>query len=236
MSTERWLRSNELFQEAVERPAEQRQAFLDASCDDDADLRREVESLLASHAEAGGFLETPALAEASARSPLGPAVAPGHRLGPYEIVAPIGSGAMGEVYRARDVRLGREVAVKVLPRELAGDPGRRERFEQEARAASALDHPNVVAVHDAGWHEGTPFIVTELLEGQTLAEGDGRLSRAALRADAGGERAGTEGTRDHALNSLLQQSPVTRETASLKTSGSGSRLSTRNASLGKSKK
>ncbi len=170
MSKERWLRSKELFQEAVERPAEQRQAFLDASCGDDADLRHEVESLLASHAEAGGFLETPAFAEASARAPLGPAVAPGYRLGPYEIVAPIGSGAMGEVYRARDVRLGREVAVKVLPRELAGDPGRRERFEQEARAASALDHPNVVAVHDAGWHEGTPYIVTELLEGQTLAD------------------------------------------------------------------
>lgn len=92
-------------------------------------------------------------------------VAAGSRLGPYEILAPLGAGSMGEVYRARDGRLGREVAIKVLPAELAGDAERLERFEREARAAAALNHPNILAVHDLGTHEGAPFLVCELLEG-----------------------------------------------------------------------
>ena len=90
----------------------------------------------------------------------------GDRLGRYEIIAPLGAGGMGEVYRARDERLQRDVAVKVLPDEVAADPERRERFEREARAAAALDHQNITAVHELGEHEGRPFIVTELLEGQ----------------------------------------------------------------------
>jgi TolB-like protein/tetratricopeptide (TPR) repeat protein len=88
--------------------------------------------------------------------------------GPYRIVGPLGSGGMGEVYRARDERLGRDVAVKVLPAEVAADPDRLRRFEQEARAAGQLAHPNVLVVHDVGTHEGQPFLVTELLEGETL--------------------------------------------------------------------
>jgi Tol biopolymer transport system component len=92
------------------------------------------------------------------------------RLGPYEILAPLGAGGMGEVYRARDTRLSREVAVKVLPAAFAADPPRMRRFEQEARAASALNHPNIVTVFDTGLHEGSPFLVTELLEGQTLRQ------------------------------------------------------------------
>jgi serine/threonine protein kinase/tetratricopeptide (TPR) repeat protein len=95
---------------------------------------------------------------------------PGTRLGPYEIVAPIGAGGMGEVYRARDTRLGRDVAIKVLPAEFAGDPDRLRRFEQEARAVATLNHPNILAIHDVGAHEGSPYIVTELLEGETLRE------------------------------------------------------------------
>ena len=91
----------------------------------------------------------------------------GSRLGPYEVVGLLGSGGMGEVYRARDPRLEREVAIKVLPDKIA-DPKRLRRFEQEARAAGALNHPNVVAVHDIGTHEGAPYVVSELLEGQTL--------------------------------------------------------------------
>ncbi len=90
------------------------------------------------------------------------------RLGPYEILAPIGAGGMGEVYRARDPRLNREVAIKVLPKSLAQDPERLRRFEQEARSASAINHPGITAVHDFGSHEGSPYIVTELLEGETL--------------------------------------------------------------------
>ena len=94
----------------------------------------------------------------------------GGRLGPYEIVAPLGAGGMGEVYKARDTRLGRDVEVKVLRPEVAEDPDRQRRFEQEARAASALNHPNILTVFDVGTHEGTPCIVTELLEGETLRE------------------------------------------------------------------
>jgi serine/threonine protein kinase/tetratricopeptide (TPR) repeat protein len=92
----------------------------------------------------------------------------GTRLGPYEIVAPIGAGGMGEVYRARDTRLGRDVAIKVLPAELARDSERVKRFEKEARATGSLNHPNILAIHDVGLHEGSPYLVEELLEGQTL--------------------------------------------------------------------
>ncbi len=98
------------------------------------------------------------------------ALTPGTRLGPYEILTALGAGGMGEVYRAKDPRLGRDVAVKVLPASLATDPDRLRRFEQEARAASSLDHPHVAAIHDIGTHEGTPYIVSELLEGGTLRE------------------------------------------------------------------
>ena len=94
----------------------------------------------------------------------------GDRLGPYEIVAPLGAGGMGEVYRARDTRLGRDVAIKVLPAEFASDPDRLRRFEQEARATGQLNHPNILTVFDIGRHEGAPYIVTELLEGETLQE------------------------------------------------------------------
>jgi Tol biopolymer transport system component len=96
------------------------------------------------------------------------ALAPGARLGPYEIVAPLGAGGMGEVYRASDSRLGRDVAIKVLPAGFSSDPERLRRFEQEARAAAALNHPNILAVHDIGHHDGAPYIVSELLEGETL--------------------------------------------------------------------
>jgi serine/threonine protein kinase len=92
----------------------------------------------------------------------------GSRLGPYEITAPIGTGGMGEVYKARDPRLNRDVAIKVLPSAFSADPERLHRFEQEARAAAALNHSNILAVYDVGAHEGAPFIVSELLEGETL--------------------------------------------------------------------
>jgi Tol biopolymer transport system component len=104
-------------------------------------------------------------------------IQPGTRLGPYEIVAPLGAGGMGEVYRARDARLGRDVAVKLLPPAFSGDPERLQRFQQEARSAAALNHPNILAVHDIGAHEGAPYIVSELLEGETLRE---RLTRAPI--------------------------------------------------------
>ena len=101
----------------------------------------------------------------------------GSRLGPYEIVVLLGAGGMGEVYKARDTRLGRSVAIKVLPPGVAADPDRRRRFEQEARAASALNHPHICVLHDLGIENGTDFPVMELLEGQTLAQ---RLMKGAL--------------------------------------------------------
>ena len=101
---------------------------------------------------------------------------PGTKLGPYEIVAPLGAGGMGEVYRAKDARLGRDVALKILPESFAREGDRLRRFEQEARAVAALNHPNILAVFDIGQNEGSPFLVSELLEGETL--------RAALDAGA----------------------------------------------------
>ena len=101
----------------------------------------------------------------------------GSRLGPYEIVALIGRGGMGEVYRGRDTRLGRDVAIKVLPADLAADTERLKRFEREAKATAALSHPNILAVHDVGTQEGVPYLVEELLEGESLGE---RLKRGAM--------------------------------------------------------
>jgi|HubBroStandDraft_4_1064222.scaffolds.fasta_scaffold22321_1 serine/threonine protein kinase/WD40 repeat protein len=98
------------------------------------------------------------------------ALTTGTKLGPYEIIAPAGAGAMGEVYRARDTRLNREVAIKVLPPAFAGDPERLRRFQQEAQAAAALNHPNILAVHDFGEHDGSPYMITEFLSGETLRE------------------------------------------------------------------
>src|SRR5512136_1037029 len=104
-------------------------------------------------------------------------LSPGFRLGPYEIGALIGAGGMGEVYRARDTRLERDVAIKVLSAEFATDPDRLRRFEHEARAVAALDHPNILAIHDVGSHEGAPYLVTELLQGESLGD---RLQAGAL--------------------------------------------------------
>src|SRR2546427_4625801 len=104
-------------------------------------------------------------------------IAAGTKLGPYEIIAPLGAGGMGEVYRARDTRLGRDVAVKLLPSSFSGNSDRLHRFEQEACAAGALNHPNILVIHHIDTHEGVPYIVSELLEGETLRQ---RMSGAAL--------------------------------------------------------
>ncbi len=100
---------------------------------------------------------------------------PGTRLGPYEIVAAIGAGGMGEVYRARDTRLDRTVAIKILPAAVAGDPTFRERFDREARAVAALNHPHICALYDIGEDNATAFLVMEYLDGETLAD---RLAKA----------------------------------------------------------
>src|SRR5262245_46114374 len=114
---------------------------------------------------------------AAARTTKSMPLASGARLGPYEITSALGAGGMGEVYKARDSRLGRDVALKILPATFASDGDRLQRFEQEARAAAALNHPNILAVHDVGQHDGSPYIVSELLEGETLRD---RLNGGAL--------------------------------------------------------
>ena len=156
MTDERWPRVKALFQAAVERPIEERDAFLAAATGDDAALRREVESLLTSDASDVSFLDRlPVASESVLADPLAALPAsmdhtPSHtvltaglRVGPYEIVAPLGAGGMGEVYRARDTKLERDVAIKVLPERFAGDPDRLARFKREAQLLAALNHPNI---------------------------------------------------------------------------------------------
>src|SRR6516162_4859641 len=107
-------------------------------------------------------------------------LAPGTRLGPYEVLAPLGAGGMGEVYRARDTRLERTVAIKILPDHLSADPVLKQRFEREAKTISGLNHPHICVLYDVGQQDGTDYLVMEYLEGQTLAQ---RLEKGALPLD-----------------------------------------------------
>ncbi len=160
MTPERWQEIKELLHQAQQLAPDERSAFLEHSCHSDQDLRHEVETLLSSSDEArSSFLEN---------SPFNLTLAPGTKLGDYEVQKLIGSGGMGEVYRARDLRLRREVALKVLPSFLSADKERLKRFEQEAQAAAALNHPNILAVFQLGTYENAPYLVSELLEGETL--------------------------------------------------------------------
>jgi Tol biopolymer transport system component/serine/threonine protein kinase len=184
MQAERWKQIDEVFDAALERDAAGRASFLDEACAADADLRREVESLLAAYDRAATFIEAPALelaarglaadgSRAASSSAASPAASPagatvGRVLGPYRVLSLIGAGGMGEVYLARDTRLGRQVALKILPAVFTRDPQRVSRFEREARAASALSHPNIVTIYEVGEAEGAHFIATEYVEGRTL--------------------------------------------------------------------
>ncbi len=154
----------ELFGAALALKPENRSAYLDEVGDRDPALRQLVEELLSEDAKAGSFLEHPPLGS------LEKEIAPGTRIAHYEIVERIGAGGMGEVFRARDSTLKRDVAIKVLPAYVAQDPERLRRFEQEAQAAAALNHPNILAVHQFGTFEGAPYLVSELLEGETLRQ------------------------------------------------------------------
>jgi len=170
MTPERWEQIHDVLQKALELAPGERSAFLERACSLDQSLRQEVETLLASSDDVlSSFLQSSA-----------PRVTltPGTKLGEYEVKSLLGSGGMGEVYRARDSRLGRDVAIKVLPSFVSSDASRLRRFEQEARAAAALNHPNILAVYQMGTYEGAPYLVSELLEGETLREPmkRGRLS------------------------------------------------------------
>jgi serine/threonine protein kinase len=166
MQAERWKQVEALFEAAQQRPADERAEFLRQACPSDPELRAEVESLLKAAESRDPLLDGWLLSSIAERPP---ALKPGDRLGNFEIVVLIGRGGMGEVYRARDLRLKREVAIKTLPSGFASDRDRISRFEREARAASALNHPNIVSVHDIGTDGGVSFIVSELVDGETLA-------------------------------------------------------------------
>jgi len=170
MTPERWLEVERLFHDAAARPPHERAAFLlDSSAGDDA-LRREVESLLEESSRADAFLEGPAVGPAALLATQRRSKLIGRRLSEYEVQEWIGAGGMGEVYRARDVKLGRDVAIKVLPAFLAGDPDRAERFKREATILATLNHPHIGAIYALEESDGILGLVLELVEGPTLAD------------------------------------------------------------------
>src|SRR3974377_1417075 len=167
MKQELWRRAEDLFHAALERPPEARRAFLDEACGQDTELRRQVEMLVSNDEHAGSFLAKPVLAGVTGtRAARGSRV--GRQFGPYRILSLLGAGGMGEVYRAHDSKLGRDVAIKTLPPEFARDPERLARFRREARTLASLNHPNIAAIYGLEESAEVHYLVLELVEGDTL--------------------------------------------------------------------
>ncbi len=171
MTPERWQKVEAILQDALDRPPHERASFLDQAFSDDDDLRNETATLIAAHDDAGDFIEQPALVQ-DARVVLGHQLGNniGREIGVYRIVDCLGAGGMGEVYLAEDSRLDRLVALKLLPAFFASDDERLARFQREARTASALNHPNILTIHEVGEADGVRFIATEFIDGQTIQE------------------------------------------------------------------
>jgi len=171
INPEKWREIKEIFYAALRHAPEEREGFLNDSCKDDDQLRREVESLLSSSEAAGSFMQNPAVGEvAEAITGNEEKLRVNQSLSHYRIISHLGAGGMGEVFLAEDTRLHRKVALKVLPENIAADKERLHRFEQEANAASALNHPNILTVHEFGLAEGVHFLATEFVDGETLRE------------------------------------------------------------------
>jgi serine/threonine protein kinase/Tol biopolymer transport system component len=185
MASQRWQRIEELFHAALTREGEARDRFLRDACAGDEVLRAQVESLLTDPAWGRALLREQAAAQTAPRRQRIPTVPAGRRIGVYEAQALIGAGGMGEVYRARDTRLGRDVAIKILSQVFTADPERLARFEREARMLAALNHPNIAVIHGVEDSEGLRALVMELIEGETLAE---RLAHPDVRSPQEGAR------------------------------------------------
>ncbi|MGH9836804.1 MAG: serine/threonine protein kinase, partial [Blastocatellia bacterium] len=171
MTPERFQKVGGIFDQALELEPERRNAFLDEACAGDEELRREVESLLSAHEIAEGFIDQPAVEIAAGLfASQASGSIEGKKIGNYQALALLGKGGMGEVYLANDLKLGRKVALKILPKQFIQDPVRVKMFEREARAASALNHPNIITILDIGQFEGGHFIATEYIEGQTVRQ------------------------------------------------------------------
>src|ERR1700716_780282 len=167
---ERCQQVEEVFQAALDRSPPERAAFLEKVCAGDRDLQTEANSLINAHDAATEFIEEPAIAR-DAQVLLGaPPTDAGQEIGPYKIIERLGGGGMGEVYLAHDVRLNRPVALKILPAYFVSDKMRVRRFQTEARAASALNHPNILTIYEVGEFAAVHFIATEFIDGQTIRE------------------------------------------------------------------
>lgn len=171
MPDNNWQTVREIFDAALRQSADERRRFVIKACDGDRALLAEVESLLSSLNSADGFMETPAVAKVADVFEAEPkTLEKGKRFGHYEIIRQIGAGGMGEVYLAKDTRLERKTAIKVLPGSVAQDEERMRRFVREAKSASALNHPNIITIYEIGETDNTHFIATEYIEGDTLRE------------------------------------------------------------------
>ena len=180
MTPDRWQQITSIFQAALDRPAGERAEFVSERCGGDEELRREVQDMLSSHEQASGFIEEPAMNVAARLTRNGGSLV-GKLISHYRVLSLIGSGGMGEVYLAEDTGLGRRVALKLLPEDLAKDGQRVNRLQQEARAISNLNHPNILTIHEIGQVDSRHFIATEFIDGETLRQ---RLNKGRMELGA----------------------------------------------------